>query len=309
MAELRQNGTVRRQHERMERENMEKERPRLQIKTPGLPPFPRTPRRATGAGEVMRPANDGDLPRSLLLAAYSSDAGGWSETTEAVCVAREGRSARGGLCGSPAVCRIAGIDVCVEHFRLLERWNFDDTERKAEQCEAVEFRRTCARVRAAAADLREANRDYVRTVEEMWQRREEVLAQQSVVYYLRRVSDGMIKIGTSARFRTRLAQHRKIHGELQILLIRGGSRDEEADAHAKYRYYRPDRMEWFYPAQPVLRSLYRYRQSWLAEGLQPDDALPMEDFKMLVREAPPRKILQWDDEGVLLWPPVAEAAA
>lgn len=205
------------------------------------------------------------------------------------------------LCGEKAAHRVASIDVCDLHYRELEDWHFTHSRER-------DFRQTATRVRAAAAALREANRDYIHAVDEEWTRRETALAERSVVYYLRRVSDGMIKIGTTVVFRSRLTQHRRDHGELQILLIRGGTRDEEAEAHRKYGAYRAGRAEWFYPAQPLLRSIYRYRQGCRLDVIQPDDVLPMEEFRALVRMAPPRTVLRWDGDGVLLWPPIKAAA-
>lgn len=287
--------------------------PILKERPPSFP-LPGMPGRVTGTDQALHPEQPCSRricarcgrgqPHPPLLAAYDTGKSAWTEAREPMCVARwpsrNRHHAPGELCGAVAKHRIAGIDLCPSHFYILERWRFADTR-------AEEIQRESQSLREAARELRAAERDYagaVRDDEIYWER---VYAARSVVYYVRRISDGMIKIGTSKSFRGRLNFHRGAHGPLQILLVCAGSFEEEHDAHRKFRAYQIGRTEWFHPARPVVEWIYKARQSERYAGVQPKDVLPLEDLRKLARYAPRRKDLCWEN-GVLQWPPDGLAA-
>jgi len=269
-------------------------------------PVPAMPARVTAAGQVLHPADPG-LPsrranpqrlaaRPPLIAAYDNREGVWAEADSPVCVARlDEKDARGELCGVPAEFRAAGVDLCPRHFFRLEEW-------KVEAPRAEEIRRESAELRRAASELEAAAAGYERIVREAEARWERAMAARSVVYYLRRTSDGMIKIGTSEKFRPRFGAHRRAHGELQLLLTHAGSFSEETKARDRFRLYQVGRSEWFYPARPVLDWIRRARLSYLYADMQPADVLPIGELRRLVRAAPPKKDLV-DKDGSFRWPP------
>jgi hypothetical protein len=276
--------------------------------TPAVP-SPAMPPRVTSAGQVLHPA-DPRLPsrranprrltaRPPLIAAYDDRAGAWTEADSPVCVARLGEedarpAGLGELCGVPAEFRAAGVDLCPRHFLRLEEW-------KVEAARAEEIRRESAELRRAASELEAAAAGYERIAREAEARWERATAARSVVYYLRRTSDGMIKIGTSGKFRPRLGAHLRAHGELQLLLTHAGSFSEETKARDRFRLYQVGRSEWFYPARPVLDWIRRARLSYLYAGIQFADVLPIGELRRLVRAAPPKKDLV-DKDGNFRWP-------
>lgn len=274
----------------------------LNIQPPAGFPLPMMPPRLTDAGEMLRRGPARGWPsRAPLVAVYDESAEAWAETAEPVCVARRTagppRAVPGALCGDPAEHRVAGIDLCADHFGNLERWNVEDAR-------AAGIRRKSLKLRQAALALKAASAHYEQIADEAEARWERLRAERSVVYYLRRTSDGMIKIGTSVNFRSRFNDHCGEHGELQVLLICAGSYAEEGAAHSKFRDYQIGRTEWFRPARPLLDWICRARENIRYRDIQPDNALPMRDLRKLAREAPSKKNLHWEG-GMLKWPPAA----
>lgn len=75
------------------------------------------------------------------------------------------------------------------------------------------------------------------------------------VYYARRTSDGMIKIGytgTAVWFRMRMLSRE--HGELQVLMTHAGHRAEEKAAHDRHSG-RPTIWKYSAPAGTAARAL------------------------------------------------------
>lgn len=184
----------------------------------------------------------------------------------------------GEFCGRPATQEAGDVDLCTHHFERLRNWRY--WEKPIEDAEE--------KTRA----LREADRAYAAAVRESEIHRERIRAQGSVVYYIRRMSDGMIKIGTTAEFRKRMATHRGEHGEIQILLTHSGTIKEEREAHKKFDVYRAGRGEWFHPARPLLnwildtRSIERYKTT------QGPNVVPQAEVRKLIAATPP-DAYQW----------------
>lgn len=216
------------------------------------------------------------------LAVYDPDAGTYVRGPGPICMARWASTnlehAAGSICGHPVYEAASDIDLCAHHYwRLMDWKRWDKPQKELEE---------------KTRELREADAGYAAAFRESEIHRERVRTASSVVYYIRRVSDGMIKIGTTTEFRKRMATHRKEHGELQILLTHSGTRKEEREAHLRFDVYRPGRSEWFHPTRPLLnwilstRSVERHKK---AQGL---DIVPMGEIRKLITAMPP-DAYQW----------------
>lgn len=93
---------------------------------------------------------------------------------------------------------------------------------------------------------------------------ERLVADGSVVYYLRRLRDGAIKIGMSRRLGKRIEDLSVLYGQLDLLATEPGARIHETRRH---RQFEDDRLqepeytygfgasEWFRPSQRLLRHI------------------------------------------------------
>lgn len=217
-----------------------------------------------------------------VLVTYDPEAGDYAREKGRVCMARwastNGAHAAGSICGSTATKYAGEFDLCDHHYWRMVDWRYWDKPR-----EEIE-----EKTRA----LREADEEYAAAVRESAVHRERVQAERSVVYYIRRVSDGMVKIGTTREFRKRMATHRNEHGEMQILLTHSGTRKEEREAHLRFDVYRAGRSEWFYPTRPLLSWILDTRQIESHRRTQGLDILPQAEVRKLIRATPP-DAYQW----------------
>jgi hypothetical protein len=71
-----------------------------------------------------------------------------------------------------------------------------------------------------------------------------------LIYYVRRESDDLIKIGTSRVFRSRLTALRAEHGPLRVLLTHAGSYERENLQHARFAHLWAEG-EWFRPGRQL----------------------------------------------------------
>ncbi len=139
------------------------------------------------------------------------------------------------LCGEAADEQIGTAWACPRHFR-----------------EAVEWMR--AREKAVKLEIAEAvERD--REAEMLtWAARG-----SQVVYYLRRPSDGAVKIGTSSEFFRRHRNLARQHGELQVLLTHCGAYEREHELHQRFADLRLEG-EWFAPGAELLSWIISVRR-------------------------------------------------
>lgn len=106
------------------------------------------------------------------------------------------------------------------------------------------------------------------------------------VYYARRTSDGMIKIGyTGCAVWFRMYMLAWDHGELQVLMTQAGYRGEEKEAHERFAVYRVPRSEWFHPALPLLRWICETRQIPEYAETQEPECIPLGEIKELIAAA------------------------
>jgi len=249
----------------------------------------------------------------MMLASYDPEVGQYRLTdeeeetgdgAEGICTARRHNDgsgwAEGDICGSPATCWAGDVPLCPKHYRRLKDWIAGEDEIVLE-----------ARARAHEAQMREQEELNEQAIR-LDRRRDDAAckrkAARSVVYYVRRVSDGMIKIGYSASLHTRTNTHRRVHGPLQVLLVHGGDGDTEHAMHNKFGTYQIGRTEWFRPVRPLLEWICGARENHTHPHVQPADVLPIEEIRAMAEAAPPDDVLRWDDNGVLQWPPDIEAA-
>lgn len=232
-----------------------------------------------------------------FIAVYDPARGEYDVPAGAVCTARwvsNGNDhSAGELCGAEAVSAVAGVGLCQHHLEQVENW--------------AHSRYAQAGIPKWARMLHQADVNFETALRMSVARRERLAAKRSLVYYMRRVSDGMIKIGHSTQFSGRRSTLRAEHGELQVLLVHSGYLPREHWAHRQFRVYRIGGTEWFRPARPLLEWIYLTRQDDKYAAAQPASALPLDELWKLVEAAPRRKDLRWVD-GKLQWPPDAAAA-
>lgn len=149
------------------------------------------------------------------------------------CTARwatgDGAHRAGDLCGEPATERVGDSDLCPYHFGRAFDWFYKRRIElpKEHQREHEESLRQAAEATRLAAEAR------------------------SIVYYLHRPADDLIKIGTSTAHKTRFSDLRREHGQLRLLLAYAGGHKEETEAHNRFAAARVAG-EWFRPTLPLL---------------------------------------------------------
>jgi T5orf172 domain len=182
------------------------------------------------------------------------------------CTARwatgDGAHRAGDLCGAPATERVGDSDLCPYHFgRALDWFYKRRIELPAErQREHEESLRQAAEARRLAAEAR------------------------SIVYYLHRPADGLIKIGTSTDHRTRFRDLRREHGHLRLLLAYAGGHKEETEAHNRFAGLWV-RGEWFRPELSLLLEIQRIRRARDRQASQLPEQVPTTEIRALVRAA------------------------
>lgn len=232
-----------------------------------------------------------------LIALFDGARGTYSIAEGVTCVARwastGGRHGKGDLCGDEATVTVAGVDLCPHHADRLQNWRF--------------FEYPEEHVRQKTDRVREADRDYEAAVRESEAHREEVDATVSLVYYIRRASDGAVKIGTTRSFDRRMATLRGLFGELQVLLTESGTAKNERLRHRQFAAYRIGRTEWFVPAKALLAWIESRRGDYGMRRSQRPGVMPMADLHRLVVAAPSDRVLKWRN-GKVAWPPGVAAA-
>lgn len=232
------------------------------------------------------------VPHPPLLVEYDPEKRNYVLADGRRCVARWASTnhyhGAGSVCGAEPDKTVAGIDLCGHHADLLTKWRY--------------FEEPEERVRRKTDRLREADEEYEKALDESEAHRERVRAARSVVYYIRRSSDGAVKIGTTTAFTNRMNALRSEHGELRVLLTHSGGLAEERAMHSQFGAYRIGRTEWFAPAKDLLRwidSRRRYNsvvrsRTWMSQS----------DLRKLIAAAPDDRDLQYRN-GTVCWPPLA----
>lgn len=100
-----------------------------------------------------------------------------------------------------------------------------------------------------------------------------------VVYYVRRLSDGLIKIGTSGLFRKRFSDLQGEHGPMQILLTHRGGRKTEDQMHREFESLWVTG-EFFQPGKTLLAWIVKIRKRQLP-GTELGGTVPLGDIQVL----------------------------
>jgi hypothetical protein len=246
-----------------------------------------------------------------MVSIYDPAEGGYflqEEAEEFTCIARHDSNgygyAEGGICGMPTQKWVGDVPLCGVHWKRL----MEDVAQTREEAYDARLARDAELHEQQMRHAEELNRKHIELDRKRIAAAAKAKSPYSVVYYIRRESDGAVKIGFTANTRNRMSALRLEHGQLRVLLVLGGGRHEETAAHSLFRRYRIGRTEWFRPVRPLLEWIREAREGHTYPGIQPDDILPMDELGLLVLAAVPSEVLQWDDDGVLQWPP-GEAAA
>lgn len=139
------------------------------------------------------------------------------------------------VCGNEAEVMVGTAGVCAHHLEMATKWVLDrEKARKSEEAEKFE------RAREAEAQTWSAQG-------------------YQVVYYLRRPSDGAIKIGTTKGFAKRYRDLVKDHGELELLLTHCGDYPREREMHRKFDALLIGN-EWFRPGPELMEWIVHVRR-------------------------------------------------
>lgn len=219
-----------------------------------------------------------------MAVVYDPDLGTYAEAPEDLCIARWASTGTGhiaeDICGLPGTRWAGDLLLCGHHFKRLMRWVAEEDDRSRE---AVLERQQCLHEQQMRHE-EELNRRRMELDRERIAARAMAKSPYSVVYYVRRVSDGMIKIGTTGALAQRMSTLRGQHGPLQVLLVLGGDREEEAEAHRLFDAHRIGRTEWFRPARTLLEWICEARRD-APEGSNAVEILPLDELRALVQAA------------------------
>ena len=234
-------------------------------------------------------------PHRAVLTVYDPAVGEYVPKESYYCVARWDRRSDGhaadDICGAPAFEKIAGVDLCRHHFDRLSAWGYWILPRREHEAKRRELRESAKTLRREVA-AQEAERERAREAEQ---------ARYGVVYFIRRISDGMIKIGTTRLFDNRMRALRGEFGEIQILWTQSGGRPLERKMHAQFAVYRIERSEWFRPTRTLIEWIHRQRKYSPARDSQKPGAVAVSVLRELEKAAPRDRDLQWK-AGRLIWP-------
>jgi hypothetical protein len=174
--------------------------------------------------------------RRPFIITWDPRAGDYVLASADACVARWPGDRPGILCGEEIYRRIGDAGFCNHHYHRI--------------------------LSAHAAIIREEDQEYGWSFEaRQWDP-----DAAEVVYYIQRMSDGLIKVGVSAGFRRRWGELRAEHGTLRLLLTHRGDHEREQGLHREFRELRVTG-EWFRPAAPLTTWILSVRQ-------RQDDVIP-----------------------------------
>jgi hypothetical protein len=228
---------------------------------------------------------------------------------ERVCAAQwasaGGDHATGDICGRPAEQEIGDLDACDHHYKRAGEWAAEQCTRERQsaeqaraaanlaQAELEAERRKLSRARAVIAALVDAEvearlaelaREQEGQAREQEERRCREREEASIVYYVRRERDGLIKIGTTGFPRRRMAALRSQYGPLQVLYCSRGGPAYEAAEHRRYADWLAEGREWFHPGAPLLRHLAFLRRA-TATDYQLPGSIALSEIEALAAKA------------------------
>jgi hypothetical protein len=173
----------------------------------------------------------------------------------------------GQICGRPATRELADIWSCDHHYKRMVKWvneqgirDHEDSMREMREWYAEQMRLD-----------QERAKQQIELDKKRIHAQEAAMAEYSVVYYIQRTSDGIIKIGTSRGLNARMDTLRGRYGPLRLLAVHGGTYAEEHEIHGHFDDLLAEGREWFRPGLRLLEHIDGVRKR---HEMLPDPALP-----------------------------------
>lgn len=208
-----------------------------------------------------------------VLMIFDPDRGAYAAATGERCTARWATTGFGHLggqiCGREATEEAGDNWFCDHHYRRVRGWMNEregwdhDKARRLMRERAQEQKRLD---RERAEHQIELDKERIRA-------EEAARSEHSLVYYVQRESDGLIKIGTSRTIHGRMAALKTAYGPLRLLVTHGGTHIEEHAIHDRFTALLAEGREWFRPALPLLEHIYEKRR-WHSKTPDRLTALP-----------------------------------
>src|SRR5208282_4619730 len=208
-----------------------------------------------------------------VLMIFDPDRGEYVTATGERCTARwatTGFGHLGGqLCGREATEEAGDNWFCDHHYKRVRRWMnerecWDPEKAKRLVRERAEEQRRLDRERAEQQI--ELDKERIRA-------QESARSEYSLVYYVQRTSDGLIKIRTSRTIHGRMAALKTTYGPLRLLATHGGTHIEEHAIHRRFEALLAEGREWFLPGLPLLEHIDEKRR-WHSKTPEHLAALP-----------------------------------
>lgn len=175
----------------------------------------------------------------------------------------------GEICGREATRELGDAHVCEHHYKRARAWVSDEIARltpRARKRDRELHDKRMAMDRERAEQQIELDKERIRA-------EEAARSEYSLVYYVQRESDGLIKIGTSRTIHGRMAALKTAYGPLRLLATHGGTHIEEHAIHDRFSALLAEGREWFRPGLPLLEHIDEKRR-WHSKMPERLAALP-----------------------------------
>ena len=221
-----------------------------------------------------------------VLMTFDPRRGEYVAPTDERCLARwasggYGDHLTGQICGRAATEEVGDTWVCDHHYKRAVKWVNETGVRDHEAA----MRRMCEGHAEQMRLDRERAAQQIELAKERIRAEEAARAEYSLVYYVQRTSDGIIKIGTSRGIVARMAALRRVYGPLRLLATHGGTHIEEHAIHDRFDALLAEGTEWFLPALPLLEHI---RETRRRHETLPDPALPplvtLPELRKMIRQ-------------------------
>lgn len=178
-----------------------------------------------------------------------------------------GRHLGGQICGRPATRELADIWSCDHHYKRMVKWVGEQG--------IVSHETAMRRLRDWYDEQmrldRERNEQQIELDTKRVHAEEIARAEYSVVYYIQRTSDRIIKIGTSRGLAARMEALAGRYGPLRLMAVHGGTHVEEHEIQGRFDDLLAEGREWFRPGLALLEHINGVRKR---HELMPDPDLP-----------------------------------
>ena len=221
-----------------------------------------------------------------VLMVFDPGRGEYAAATGERCLARWASGSypdhlTGQICGRMATAEIGDTWVCDHHYKRAVQWTNESDARGHETAMRLMRERHAEQM---CLD-RERSRQLIELDKERIRAEEAARSEYSLVYYIQRTSDGLIKIGTSRSIVGRMEKLGNTYGPLRLLATHGGTHIEEHATHRRFDALLAEGTEWFLPALPLLEHIRETRR-W--HEMLPDPALPplvpLPELRKMIRE-------------------------